>query len=213
MRNRALAAGLFAWVAISPFALAQGSPPANQTQQGKQSGIFIQTLESGKFRASDLMGQDVYNQQDEGIGSIGDVILDRNGQISAVVIDLGGIGAEVAVRYDAFRFEPEKEPAAQAVNGSGDKAGRSSTSSAPDRAAGGQAGGTDPSTGSAGKGAGNPPKAKGSAAEDANESSARSSDTTVHARIVLNVSRDDLQNAPKLDDSAARAPSQSGPQK
>jgi hypothetical protein len=207
MRNRALAAGLLACVAISPFALAQGSPPADQTQQGKHSGIFIQTLESGKFRASDLMGQDVYNQQDEGIGSIGDVILDRNGQISAVVIDVGGAN-EVAVRYDALRFEPEKEPAAQAVNGSRDTAGRSSTSSAPNRATGGQAGGTAPSTGSAGEGAGNP-----SAAGDATQSSASFSDTTVHARIVLNVSREDLQNGPKLDDSAARAPSKSGPQK
>ncbi len=198
MRNRALAAGLLACVAISPFALAQGSPPANQAQQGKPSGIFIPTLESGKFRASDLIGQDVYNQQDEGIGSIGDVILDRNGQISAVVIDVGGANEEVAVRYDALRFEPEKEPAAQAVNGSRDTAGRSSTSSTPDRAAGGQA---------------DPPKSKGSTAEDANQSSAGSLDSTVHARIVLNVSREDLKKAPKLDDSAARAPSQSGSQK
>ena len=44
----------------------------------------------GKWRASKLMGLDVYNEANEKLGDVNELILDRDGKVSAVVIGVGG---------------------------------------------------------------------------------------------------------------------------
>jgi sporulation protein YlmC with PRC-barrel domain len=221
MLKRTLAAGLLACVAFVPLAQAQGYPSANQPQAGQSSEKFVRgPLQSSQFRGSDLVGQYVYNPKDENIGKIGDLILDQNGQVSAVVIDVGGflgIGAnEVAVRYDALRFEPGKERVAAAETGAPNATGRSSTygpaSQSSDQASGsgmadiaGRAG-----AGTAAGSAGGADGTAGTKQSAANENET-GSDSTLHARIVLDATRDELKNAPKLADAAPRGAQEKPP--
>src|SRR5690606_23820031 len=71
-----------------------------QDQQMAQEGQTGQaeTLDRGQFEATDLqqisaddlIGSDVYSAQDENIGSVGDVLLTEDGQVDAIVVDVGG---------------------------------------------------------------------------------------------------------------------------
>ena len=62
----------------------------------------------GDWRASKIVGLNVYNDQNESIGSINDLLTDKNGNIKAVVIGVGGflgVGAHlVAVAFDKIKF-------------------------------------------------------------------------------------------------------------
>jgi sporulation protein YlmC with PRC-barrel domain len=44
----------------------------------------------GNWRASKLMGLDVYSQANEKLGDVNELILDKDGKVSAVVIGVGG---------------------------------------------------------------------------------------------------------------------------
>jgi sporulation protein YlmC with PRC-barrel domain len=65
----------------------------------------------GKWRASKLMGLDVYNEANEKLGDINELILDKDGKVSAVVIGVGGfIGMgehDIAVGMDKLKFVEE----------------------------------------------------------------------------------------------------------
>ncbi|TSJ64649.1 PRC-barrel domain containing protein [Starkeya sp. 3C] len=67
---------------------------------------FVATQESGQQLGSDLIGADVVTSTDEKLGSIRDVVVERDGRIIAAVIDVGGflgIGAKpVAVSFDSL---------------------------------------------------------------------------------------------------------------
>jgi hypothetical protein len=45
----------------------------------------------GEWRASKLAGVDVYNEANEKIGDINDVILDRSGKVAKVILGVGGV--------------------------------------------------------------------------------------------------------------------------
>ena len=65
----------------------------------------------GDWRASKVVGLNVYNDNNESIGSINDLLTDKNGNIKAVVIGVGGflgMGAHlVAVPFDKIKFVNE----------------------------------------------------------------------------------------------------------
>jgi sporulation protein YlmC with PRC-barrel domain len=212
MLKRSLAAGLLACAALTPVAFAQDK----QASSGGGKIQFIQTIEAQQFRGSELMGQTVYNDQDEAIGDIGDALLDKNGQVSAVIIDVGGflgIGArEVGVPFNALRFERAPETTASTGAGASDPSNsaaqdaRSSTGGPPPTAGSGAA--PNPS-GSANTGTGGAAQraAQGQSSgtmsgqiASANQSSqeATSQSTLDDVRIVLNTTRDELQNAPEI---------------
>lgn len=62
----------------------------------------------GDWRASKLVGLNVYNENNEKIGSINDLLTDKNGSIKTVVIGVGGflgMGEHlVAVTFDRVKF-------------------------------------------------------------------------------------------------------------
>ena len=76
------------------------SPGAAMTLQ--QSQI------TGLWRASKLDGVNIYNNANEKVGEIGDVLIDRSGKAMAVVIDVGGfLGMgehRVALRFEDIKF-------------------------------------------------------------------------------------------------------------
>jgi sporulation protein YlmC with PRC-barrel domain len=65
----------------------------------------------GEWRASKLVGVNVYNQANEKIGDINDVILDKSGKASNVIIGVGGfLGMgehNVAVAFDKLKWMNE----------------------------------------------------------------------------------------------------------
>ena len=65
----------------------------------------------GQWRASKLVGVDVYNEADENIGDINDVILDKSGKVANVIIGVGGfLGMgehDVAVAFDKLKWVNE----------------------------------------------------------------------------------------------------------
>ena len=65
----------------------------------------------GNWRSSKLVGLNVYNDSNESLGSISDLLTDKNGDIKAVVIGVGGflgVGEHlVAVAFDKVKFVDE----------------------------------------------------------------------------------------------------------
>jgi sporulation protein YlmC with PRC-barrel domain len=66
------------------------------------------THKQGEWRASKLAGVDVYNEANEKIGDIHDVILDRSGKVANVILCVGGVlglGEHyVAVAFDKLKW-------------------------------------------------------------------------------------------------------------
>ena len=65
----------------------------------------------GNWRTSKLVGLSVYNDSNESLGSINDLLTDKNGDIKAVVLGVGGflgLGEHlVAVPFDQVKFVNE----------------------------------------------------------------------------------------------------------
>ena len=70
-----------------------------------------ESLLKGDWRASKVVGLKVYNDENESLGSISDLLMDRGGNIKAVVIGVGGflgVGQHfVAVPLDKMKFVNE----------------------------------------------------------------------------------------------------------
>lgn len=68
----------------------QSPPPraAQQTSEAKAPALF--EMKPGEWRATKLTGLAVYNPDNQKIGDISELIIDRNGKIDAVVIGVGG---------------------------------------------------------------------------------------------------------------------------
>ncbi len=54
------------------------------------AGNWMTAPQPGQWRASKLEGLDVYNQNNEKIGDISELIVDNSGKVQAVVIGVGG---------------------------------------------------------------------------------------------------------------------------
>jgi sporulation protein YlmC with PRC-barrel domain len=82
------------------------SPPAAAMQSSASSTSF-----TGDWRASKVVGLNVYNEKNENVGSINDLLMDKSGGIKAAVISVGGflgMGARlVAVPFDKVKFVTE----------------------------------------------------------------------------------------------------------
>lgn len=119
-----LCSGLFA-----PGAMAQtqGSPAAPVG-----AGQFMTQLAPGQRLASDLMGKEVYGSNNDELGEIDDIILDRSGRVAAMIVELDdapGIGdREIAIPMDAIRLGPGEVSATGSVGqqSSGQTGSRSS---------------------------------------------------------------------------------------
>jgi sporulation protein YlmC with PRC-barrel domain len=73
----------------------------------------------GEWRASKLVGVDVYNEANEKIGDISEIILDKTGKVANVIIGVGGflgMGEHyVAVAYDKLKWVNEPARSANAA--------------------------------------------------------------------------------------------------
>ena len=87
-----LALAAMAAALLSTTALAQSSPPAGSAAPAAKpmAPAAIQSTAAGKWRASKLVGLNVYNANNEKIGDINELITDSSGKIDTVVIGAGG---------------------------------------------------------------------------------------------------------------------------
>lgn len=93
MRSKLLIGGLLASVMIIP-ALAQSNPPATTTRPAPAATATTPApapvAHSDIWRASKLIGVNVYNDQNEKLGDISEILLDKSGKVDGVVIGVGG---------------------------------------------------------------------------------------------------------------------------
>jgi sporulation protein YlmC with PRC-barrel domain len=88
---------------VSSFALAQTNPappvsPLAQSsadtgmRMANSAGMAVKfvTVKSADFTSSKLMGSYVYNNQNESLGEIEDLVIDNGKTISGVVVSIGG---------------------------------------------------------------------------------------------------------------------------
>ncbi|WP_342727562.1 PRC-barrel domain-containing protein [Bradyrhizobium sp. B097] len=100
---------LLATVAIAQTPTDKGDKmsPAASTSTSTTSATSYQ----GNWRASKVVGLSVYNDKNESVGSINDLLMDKDGAIKAVVIGVGGflgVGEHlVAVPLDKVKFSSE----------------------------------------------------------------------------------------------------------
>jgi septal ring-binding cell division protein DamX len=86
-------------------------------------GKFITEQQGTQWRASRLIGLDVYGANNEKIGDVNEVLVDRQGNADAVVVGVGGflgIGEKnVALPFSAFEWQMEDTRRTASSAGSG----------------------------------------------------------------------------------------------
>ena len=110
--QKILAAALLSAAVFSAPAYAQTPQTAQPaapaaTTAGSQEKMALKD----NWRASKLMGLDVYNEANEKLGDIKELILDKNGKVNAVIIGIGGLLGmgehDIAVSMDKLKFMEE----------------------------------------------------------------------------------------------------------
>lgn len=149
---------------------------AASTSMGS-SETFVTIPASGAWRVSDLKDKPVYSVDGSNIGDINDVLVSQNGSVNAVIISVGGflgIGEkDVAVNMSALQMAPNDMTAATGTAGTGTPAMDNSNATAAQ---------------------------PGAADMAANGSGAVKDDgDNLPDRIVLNVTRDQLEKAPAFE--------------
>ncbi len=119
---------LFATVCMTGAAFAQTtpatttSPAATAAPMGMASeGGFVTYQQADQLLGSGLMNANVRGADNENIGTVSDLVLDRDGQIVAVVVGVGGflgIGQKnVAIAEDQLNFVLAQDAAASTTTG------------------------------------------------------------------------------------------------
>ena len=112
MLTKYAVAGLAASAMLASVAFAQ-SPSATTDRATTAAPAAASDTSSfkGNWRSSKMVGLNVYNDSNESLGSINDLLTDKNGDIKAVVIGVGGflgVGEHlVAVAFDKVKFVDE----------------------------------------------------------------------------------------------------------
>jgi sporulation protein YlmC with PRC-barrel domain len=90
--------------------IASAQTPTADRANAASSTVSSSALQ-GDWRASKVVGLSVYNDNNESLGSINDLIMDKSGNIKAAVLGVGGflgMGAHlVAVPLDQIKFVNE----------------------------------------------------------------------------------------------------------
>ena len=195
-----LAAGLAAAALMTASALAQTStttaPPASSGGASSTmstsgsgggsaaAGQLMTQMQPDMMRGSKLMGTDIYGSDNQKIGDLDDVILDRQGKIQAIVVGVGGflgIGEKnVAIPYDQVQWMTNQE--VQAQNNQGGS-------------------GTNTASGA------NQPATTGSTGAGGSTAGSSGSSDNMPARGMVRMTKADLQNAPEFryDNNRANA--------
>ncbi|MGO4525685.1 PRC-barrel domain-containing protein [Microvirga sp. 2MCAF35] len=144
MASKHLMMALLGTALLSAPALAQNQPATSSTSPNAassttsagsmSSGNWMTQERAGQWRASKIEGLNVYNNNNEKIGDISELLVDQSGKIEAVVIGVGGfLGMgehDVAVPFDQIKFVNEARANTTASNTTTGTAGTATTAPA-----------------------------------------------------------------------------------
>lgn len=116
-----LATVAFAQAPTAPADTSKAPAPAAETKApAPATASDMSSSFQGTWRASKMVGLNVYNDKNESLGSINDLLTDKSGDIKAVVIGVGGflgVGEHlVAVPIDKVKFVMEPVAYSSAAN-------------------------------------------------------------------------------------------------
>src|SRR5689334_18069752 len=85
---------------------------------GLMTGAALAQSSKGEWRASKVIGVNVYNDSNEKLGSIDELIMNKEGKIDKVIIGVGGflgVGQrDIAVNFDQLKFTDTPVPSTTA---------------------------------------------------------------------------------------------------
>jgi sporulation protein YlmC with PRC-barrel domain len=104
-------AGLVGSALLATVAFAQTPAATDGAKAATTTTAASDTSFQGSWRGSKLVGLNVYNDNNESLGSINDLLVDKSGNIKGVVIGVGGflgVGEHlVALPFDKVKFVNE----------------------------------------------------------------------------------------------------------
>ncbi|OKO76320.1 PRC-barrel domain-containing protein [Bradyrhizobium sp. AS23.2] len=172
MLMKSIAAGLAGTALLATVAFAQSPTTTTDKAAPAATATTTSTTASGEWRASKMAGVKVYNDANENIGSINDLVMDKSGAVKIAVIGVGGflgMGEHlVAVPFEKLKFVNE----AVAYTGTGNSGATSKSTTTT-----GAATGTD---------------------KTATTTSSSSSSKWYPDHAVFNASKDELKNMPEF---------------
>ena len=101
----------------TPPTTPEPAPPADVATEAPATpppADAIITAESATdMRADKLIGTSVYNTEGEQVGSVQDIVFDKDGKIVGVVLKVGGLlgigGKSVGIKWDEVQISPSEE--------------------------------------------------------------------------------------------------------
>ena len=110
MLAKYITAGLAGSALLASVAFAQ-TPTTTTDRANMAPAAASNSSFQGNWRTSKVVGLNVYNDKNESLGSINDLLTDKSGNIKAAVISVGGflgVGTHlVAVPFDKIKFVTE----------------------------------------------------------------------------------------------------------
>jgi sporulation protein YlmC with PRC-barrel domain len=111
MLAKYLIAGAAASALLASVAFAQAPTATDSTKTEHAASSTTSSSFQGDWRASKVVGLNVYNDNNESVGSINDLLMEKGGSIKAVVIGVGGflgVGEHlVAIPFEKVKFVNE----------------------------------------------------------------------------------------------------------
>src|SRR3989440_2841413 len=134
MLAKYMTAGVAATALLATVAFAQNPSPTDANKPPAAAASTTNSSHQGEWRASKVVGLSVYNNNNESLGSINDLLTDKSGNIKAVVVGVGGflgVGEHlVAVPFDKIKFVNEPVAYTGASNAPGNRPASSTTTGA-----------------------------------------------------------------------------------
>ena len=100
--------------------VASAQTPTTTTDRANTATTLSDSSLQGDWRASKVVGLAVYNDNNDSVGTINDLLMDKSGNIKAVVLGVGGflgVGEHlVAVPFDKVKFVDTPVPSTAATS-------------------------------------------------------------------------------------------------
>jgi hypothetical protein len=137
MTSKCLFGALLASAMLVTPVFAQSTTPAPNRPAAPAATTTAPMVHSGEWRASKLIGVNVYNEQNDKLGDISEILLDKSGKVNGVIIGVGGflgMGEHyVMVSYDKLKWV--NEPARTSMTTTKPAATTTGAANAPERPA------------------------------------------------------------------------------
>jgi sporulation protein YlmC with PRC-barrel domain len=129
-----MTAGLAASALLASVAFAQTPSSSSDRPSTTAATTSSESSYQGNWRASKMVGLSVYNDNNESIGSVYELLADKSGSIKAVVIGVGGflgVGEHlVAIPFDKVKWVSEPVAYTGTAGATGNRPATSTTTGA-----------------------------------------------------------------------------------